>query len=181
MKIVLIRHSVTEGTKIRNYTGGRTDEPLCSEGIALAAPKADLSVAEIYSSPMIRCIQTAKIMFPNADVTVIENFREIYFGDFEGKGFAELSGNAQYKAWVNSFCEQPPPNGEGLADFNLRVRPAFDEICSKGKDAVIMCHGGTIMSIMSYLFPGRPYYEYRADFCKGFVVDTMNKIYAEYD
>jgi alpha-ribazole phosphatase len=170
MAIYLYRHALTEGNKKSAYIGCKTDEPLCQDGIEIAKKKCDKSVKKIFSSPMKRCIETSNLMFPNAEITVVDDFREIDFGDFEGKNFEELKDDLSYTNWVNAFCEPAPKNGESLADFNRRVRAAFNKIKTSNEDIYIVTHGGVIMSIMSYLYPEKPYYEYRIGNCERFVV-----------
>jgi alpha-ribazole phosphatase len=152
MKITFIRHGKTAGNIAKLYIG-RTDESLCEEGRADAAARAvQTDVKCVFVSPMRRCRETAKLLFPNAEQFVIDDFREIDFGDFEGKSSAVMSdaksGDPRYQAWVNSDCEDAIPNGESPAEFRLRVIRAFETmILSRQADAsdiVIVAHGGVI-------------------------------------
>jgi alpha-ribazole phosphatase len=174
LAIYLYRHALTEGNRGGRYIGCKTDEPLCEEGILEAKSKRDLSIKKVFSSPMKRCTDTAKLIFPNAEISVIEDFREIDFGEFEGKNFEDLKENSDYSNWVNAFCEPAPPNGESLAKFNKRVRAAFDKISATEKDIFIVTHAGVIMSIMSYLHPEKPYYEYKIANCERIVVSQCH-------
>ena len=75
MKIYFIRHGLTEGNIQKKYIG-KTDEPLCTEGIAELRQKladgdyenvvneASKAGCTIWRSPMLRCAQTAEIIFP---------------------------------------------------------------------------------------------------------------------
>ena len=69
MELLLIRHSITAGNLARRYVG-RTDEGLCPEGERLARESAaGLPEPElVYSSPMLRCRQTAELLFPGRDI-----------------------------------------------------------------------------------------------------------------
>lgn len=62
--IFFIRHGATEGNLRRRYIG-RTDEPLCEAGIAQvkALQKRELSVDEVFVSPLLRTRQTAGPFF----------------------------------------------------------------------------------------------------------------------
>ena len=66
LSILLMRHGRTEGNLLDRYNG-RTDEPLCAEGVsdAESAPHDD-TIALAYTSPLVRTQQTARICFPNA-------------------------------------------------------------------------------------------------------------------
>ena len=60
MKIILIRHGKTKGNIYRRYIG-KTDEHLYEyESISGVYPNADFIVV----SPMKRCIETAKFIYP---------------------------------------------------------------------------------------------------------------------
>ncbi|MDR1913124.1 MAG: histidine phosphatase family protein [Clostridiales bacterium] len=173
MQIHLIRHGLTEGTKIPNYIGGRTDEPLCAEGVEQAGTFRNPQVKKAYVSPMLRCLQTAAIIFPNAELVKIEGFREIDFGDFEGKSAADLKNNSDYAEWVNSNCEFSCPNGENMSVFNERIRQAFitlTETANKNREQqlYIVAHGGTIMAIMSHLNPNSDYFDWRTKHLNGY-------------
>jgi alpha-ribazole phosphatase len=171
MDVLLMRHSRTAGNIERRYVGV-TDEPLCAEGIALAQSSGiDTRAATVYVSPLKRALETAGIKFPNARLHVVEDLREMNFGDFEGRSAAEMERDEAYISWLKSNCMLPCPNGEGLEDFSDRVCAAFDGIvreCIKNGDGklVIVAHGGSIMSILNrYGKPERQYYEWYVDNC----------------
>ena len=90
MKIVLIRHGATAGNIEKRYIG-ITDEDLCASGIegicnnikAGYYPK----VQAVFVSPMKRCRQTAKLIYPEYKQHIVPDFRECDFGIFEGKNY----------------------------------------------------------------------------------------------
>ena len=98
--IFFIRHGATEGNLRRRYIG-RTDEPLCGEGIAQVETlrKQGLSIDELFVSPLLRTRQTADILFPKMHYTVVDGLIETDFGRFEGKSADELSGDPAYQVW----------------------------------------------------------------------------------
>ena len=177
MEIVLIRHSITAGNLARRYVG-RTDEGLCPEGIELAKaaavkmPKPDL----LYVSPMLRCKETAFILFPEMRQTVIDGLRETDFGSFEYKTYDELKDDEAYRAWLDSGGESPIPGGESQSQVRQRVMEAFNTVLMDimlsdyTERAALVVHGGTIMTIMSALGqPEREYYGWQVKNCGGFV------------
>ena len=174
MKILLIRHGMTAGNLKKRYIG-RTDEPLCPQGIdeleRLNYPVCDVLV----TSPMQRCIQTAEILFPAQDFHICEAFRECDFGDFEGKNHAELNGNTQYQAWIDSGGTIPFPNGESPADFRKRCCDGFQQMTdafSEMKSMSLVVHGGTIMAILSqFSKPHRDYYDWMTANAHGWLCD----------
>ena len=80
MRIWLIRHFQTQGNLERRYIG-RTDEPILpgQTGSILCCPE------KIITSPMLRCRQTARLLFQKEPDLICENFREKDFGVLKEK------------------------------------------------------------------------------------------------
>ena len=174
MEILLLRHGRTAGNAERRYIG-RTDEPLSPEGSRHARlTGTDETVGHVYVSPLKRALETARIKFPNAELTVVADLREMDFGDFEGSNADELRDDRGYAQWLESNCTLRCPGGEQMDEFTDRVCRAFDAIVRKGLDAgeerlVLVAHGGTLMSVLSrYGRPRREYYEWYTDNCGGY-------------
>jgi alpha-ribazole phosphatase len=173
MRILFIRHGKTLQNTQKKYIGCRTDESLCSIGIKLAKQKrsviADFAQPDIiFSSPMKRCIETAEILFPNQKYIVENDFREIDFGDFEGKNYIELSDDINYCKWIESGGTLPFPNGESREDYIFRVTCAFKKILEKYdfENAAFVVHGGTVMSVLSeFEISEKGYFEWSIENC----------------
>ena len=155
MKLIFIRHGQTQGNAEGRYLG-KTDEPLCPEGIEYIKKKVrerGYPEAEIvWSSPMKRCLQTARLIYPDADVRIEEDLRECDFGKFEYKNYVERSQDEEYRAWVNSGGTLPFPGGEDADDFRRRSREAFLRVVRQYEDDDVIAfavHGGTMMSVFS--------------------------------
>ena len=161
-RLIFIRHGKTSGN-LRGAYIGRTDEPLCDEGIK-ELEKKDFPPADIVvSSPMRRCIQTADIIYPYVPIKIYNDLRECDFGDFENKSYAELNGDPYYQAWIDSGGKIPFPNGEGHMDFTDRCCNAFLQAVSEneGKAIAFVVHGGTVMSVLErFAEPKKGYYDY---------------------
>lgn len=172
MKILFIRHGQTAGNLEKRYIG-RTDEPLCEAGIAALNRCLYPACTVLVSSPMRRCLQTAACLFPAQRIHVREAFRECDFGDFEGKNYAELNGNPQYQAWIDSGGTAPFPNGESPEAFRARCCDGFRQTVREFADADSMAfvvHGGTIMSILSqFVLPHRGYYDWMTENAHGWL------------
>ena len=126
-KIWLIRHGMTAGNLKGRYIG-KTDEHLCEQGrkalSELSYPEPD----EIFVSPMIRCRETAEILFPGKRFRIIDQLAETDFGDFENKNYRELAGNPQYQQWVDSGGNLPFPGGESREEFRRRTLEGFQRV-----------------------------------------------------
>ena len=161
-EILILRHGMTNGNRLHRYVG-RTDEPLCDEGRAALRALSHAPAARVYVSPMLRCRETAQILFPDAEFCTVDALREMDFGIFENKSYIDLNGSAEYQSWLDSNCTAPIPGGECLADFCARCCDAFRAVIAadESKHLVFVAHGGTIMSILSqYATPRRDYYDW---------------------
>ena len=156
MKIYLIRHGQTEANLHHLYCGS-TDLPLSEAGRealnGIRYPKPD--VADYITSGMGRCNETMELLFHPESMEVCPDLREIDFGVFEMRGYGELKDDPDYQAWISGDnMANTPPNGESGLDMTRRVMAAFREILRRGKDAVIVTHGGVIAAIMAESFTG---------------------------
>ena len=163
---------MTAGNKEKRYIG-RTDEPLCPEGIDALRNNRFPQCEVLVSSPLRRCLQTAEILFPTQTVHICEAFRECDFGDFEGKNYAELNGDPQYQAWIDSGGEAAFPTGESPAAFRARCCDGFRQTVTGFADAdsiALVVHGGTIMSVLAqFAVPHRDYFDWMTDNAHGWL------------
>ncbi|MEG2173958.1 MAG: histidine phosphatase family protein [Oscillospiraceae bacterium] len=179
MKIALIRHSITQGNLERRYVG-RTDEPLCAQGRALALHCASLvpQVEQVLSSPMLRAVQTATLLYPSQTIEVMSGLEECDFGVWEGKTHAELCQIPSYHEWVTAAGILPPPGGENPDCFLVRCRTSFENALTRLKaqhaaSAAFVLHGGVIMAVMSQLVtPVRGFYDWQTKNCQGFLLES---------
>jgi alpha-ribazole phosphatase len=154
LTIYLLRHGKTQGN-LENRYNGRTDDPLCAEGIAEAeAGEHFPGVPLVYASPLQRAQQTARIFFPDAEIVTVQDLREMDFGDFEGRTAEEMADDAVYRAWVAGGCVDQCPNGEGIPDFARRASKAFaasiqDAMKRRETRIGVTVHGGVIMAVMA--------------------------------
>ena len=100
IKIWLIRHGMTAGNRQPRYVG-TTDELRCEEGrqqiiLKRQLIKSDQDIQNVYVSPMLRCRETAEILFPAVSQITEAGFRECSFGEFEYRNYQELNGHPDY-------------------------------------------------------------------------------------
>ena len=167
--IHLIRHGLSEGNKLGQYIGV-TDSPLSPEGKALLLEKKQAGAypkaAVCYSSPLSRCLDSAKLVYPDCPPRVIMDFRECDFGAWEGKTAKELEKEPMFREWMESGGHTTPPFGESGGAFIHRTCLAFEklvrELLQSGiTDAAVVAHGGTLMAILStYGLPRAPFYDW---------------------
>ena len=91
--LYIIRHGQTELNN-RKVLQGRSDHPLNENGIAQARDAAEklkgITFDVVWSSPLIRALQTAKIIVPDAKPRIDERLIEMEYGPYEGMGLNEL-------------------------------------------------------------------------------------------
>ena len=168
----MLRHGMTPGNELRQYIG-RTDEPLSQKGRDALAELQYPAAKKVYISPMLRCRQTAELLFPGAQLCVYDALREMDFGHFEGRSAADMADDAEYRAWVDTFCEAPIPGGEAREPFMDRCCAAFEEIVAADPSdrLVFVVHGGTLMAVLSrYASPAREYYRWSPKNGHGFLL-----------
>lgn len=166
-EVLLIRHGRTKGNLEGRYVG-RTDEPL------VPSEKEVLKLREIFEpqflfiSPMLRCRETAAVLFPECEPVVIPELAEICFGAFEYLSYQELNGRADYQAWIDSGGAAPFPGGESREEYQRRVLVGVGRMCgvlqASEKDpvrAAAVVHGGTIMALLAQLgTPRKDYFDW---------------------
>ena len=182
IKIWLIRHGMTEGNLKGRYIG-RTDEPLCQEGKKALAELSYPVPDGLFVSPMIRCRETAEILFPGKGFQIIDQLSETDFGNFENKNYRELAGNPDYQAWIDSGGNLPFPGGESRENFRKRTLEGFQRviaICSREnlQSAALIVHGGTIMTLMeAWGRPERDFYSWHVKNGHCYVTETDEKLW----
>ncbi|MDN7241822.1 histidine phosphatase family protein [Planococcus sp. N028] len=133
----LIRHAQTLGNQEKQYIGW-TNQPVMPFE-AQAFPE----VTEVWGSDLLRCRQTAKVLFPNAFYHADANWRECHFGEWEQKTYAQLEMIEAYRNWIDDPFHIAPPGGESLEVLGERVERAVHAL-PDGKEFLILTHGGPI-------------------------------------
>jgi len=154
--IDLIRHGEpVRGQRLR----GTQDDPLSELGWqqmreAVADHKPWQS---IVASPLSRCRYFAEELAHRheLELTINAAFREIAFGDWEGKTTKELM--EQEPEAIKNYWKFPdthtPPGGERLSDFIDRVHGGWEALIdqSRGQHRLLVCHGGVIRAILVHV------------------------------
>ncbi len=187
MKATIIRHGKIPSNIRRVYAGCKTDEHLADEGRAelqevLSSCDADASGIMLFVSPMLRAAESAEIMFPGFEQTVIPELREMDLGIFEGRSHDEMMVDLPfYKEWFDSGSTLKIPEGESKDSFTERSMEGFrkavriaagmsDRTPGGISEIYIVAHGGTLMSVMSSL-TGEGYYDFYSGNGCGYTID----------
>jgi len=157
--VVLLRHGevAAEGWAFR----GSTDTPLSETGWqqmrGVGQELAHKSFSQIGTSPMQRCKLFSREFSGLVDAPVIEldSMREMDFGAWENRGFAELE--AEHGEMLHRFWQSPvgihPPEGEAFDSFAVRVVESWEAWLdgASGEHRLLVAHGGVIRVLLAYL------------------------------
>ena len=170
--IHFIRHGAIDETLSGKYIG-TTDVPLSDKG------KMDLKKLDyeyrypgtqvVFTSPLKRCTQTCKILYPELNPLSITALSECNFGEWEGKTAEELKSNPDFEKWLAGDNSVKPPRGESNADFTRRICRMFESIVeglmkTGTTESVIVTHGGVIMTLLAvYGLPQAKPFEWTMD------------------
>lgn len=175
MELLLIRHSITAGNEKKQYIGA-TDQPLSEAGRQLAQTKRYPKPEKLWVSPMLRCRQTAELLFPDVTQVVVPELRECDFGTFEGKTWEQLREEPVYQAWMDGDRSITFPEGESLTSFFARCHKGMEWVTEQAQGigfGAVVTHGGTIMAILErYGVPKAPFYHWQVGNCGGFRVQV---------
>lgn len=159
--ILLIRHGETEWNKLGKFQGC-TDISLAENGInqaRLLKERLNNDFDYIYSSPLSRAFQTAKILVEdtNKDVIVANEIREINYGNWEGLTIKGIEENFPelFKAWRTDSVIAPFSGGDAsLKNASNRAVKCIMDIVKehRGKKIVIVAHGGIIKAGLIGIF-----------------------------
>ena len=160
MKLILIRHGMTEANEKRLYCGS-TDLPLSPSGRAALEERKKTATypspegMRILTSGMLRCEETLAVLYGDLPHTPDPAFREMDFGAFEMRSYEEMKDDPAYIAWISGDNEaNVTPGGESGSGMTERVLCGLDRLLSEGRDTLLVTHGGVIAAIMARLFPG---------------------------
>ncbi|MCQ2502039.1 MAG: histidine phosphatase family protein [Lachnospiraceae bacterium] len=175
LKLTMIRHGKTYGNTLGRYIG-ITDESLLPEEAEDLKQYAFEEYDAVYASPLKRCVETAKILFPEQEIQLVDSLRECDFGEFENKNYQELSDNPKYQEWVDSGGTMAFPGGEDRGLFQERCIAGADAIIRKAienewEQVAMVVHGGTIMAILDrYGIPKANYFDWHVKNGEGYLL-----------
>ena len=177
--ITLLRHGLTEANERKAYLGW-TDSPLSMKGkreireLKHRYPKYE----RVHTSDLLRCIETARQLFPDVDPVKRPAFREMNFGSWEGRTYEELKTNADYQKWLENPMEAAVPGGESYLLFSERIQNGWIELIAieKHEKYALMTHGGVVRELLSRYAPmEKPFWDWKIPHAMGYELIWNNR------
>jgi broad specificity phosphatase PhoE len=165
--VYLARHGESDWNAANRFQG-HSDRPLTELGRkqahALADLVADEQVEAIYSSPLERALETARIVGARTglDVTTRDDLREVDTGSWSGLSRAEVKERFPegFERWLSGGAGWD--DGESYEQMAARVLAALREIAAAhpAGRVLVVSHGGPIRAIQATA-NGMDIHEYR--------------------
>lgn len=181
-RLILVRHAQVAAGR-RGQLIGATDVPLDPVGEAQAsalgvrvkrwAPEA------CYCSPMQRCRQMAAAIVPHLTPQFDPDLREIDFGQWETRTFAEAAADdpSLVDRWAAFSDDFGFPGGESVGRFLHRVHAAADRLIrAEAQTVLAVTHGGVIRTMICHLlgFEPRQYVAFGVPYAAIVVIDLFD-------
>jgi broad specificity phosphatase PhoE len=167
-RLHLVRHGATQLTAENRFSGSVGVE-LSDEGRAqvarLAERLAEHPIAAVYTSPLSRTVETAKILSRPHSLDAIhrDGLREIGHGRWEGLTRQEVEERfpGEYETWEADPFTFAPVGGESGVAVLARALPVIREIvlAHEGQEVMVVSHKATLRLVISSVlgFDGRGY------------------------
>lgn len=153
--IYIIRHGQTQLNQ-QNVLQGRSNYPLNETGIQQAMNAAKLlrgvSFQTVFSSPLIRAVETAECIAPDCEIQTDIRLIEMDYGPYEGMGLSALT--PEVKTFFQDFVHNPAPDGmEQLEQIVKRTGQFLEEKCRTEDNILLSTHAIAMKGILEYLTP----------------------------
>ena len=157
--LYIIRHGKTE-LNAKMLMQGRSNHPLNETGIAQAEEAAErfaemgVKIDRVYTSPLIRAVQTAEKIAPDAEMVVDERLIEMDYGPYEGMDLRNPA--PEVISFFMDFVNVPAPEGmEPLPKIVERLGCFLEEIVREAeyKNILISTHAIAMKGALEYLTP----------------------------
>ncbi len=155
MRIYFARHGESQANLLHEISNWGLQHGLTLKGreqaAALAQRLQPYPITSIYSSPLLRCIETSVLIADRLDVDyeITDALREYDCGVLEGRSDEEAwrSWQELFDAWVvHHRWEQRIEGGESFYDIRARFEPFIEGLVRRyggsEKEVVCVSHGG---------------------------------------
>lgn len=145
-RLWLVRHGPTHAKAMIGWTDLPAD---LSDTAKVARLRAVLPNAPVISSDLLRARQTADALMPSQRLAHDARLREINFGAWDGKTFAQVEKSDP--DLIRAYWTQPgdvsAPQGESWNAVRRRVDTVIDDLLAGGHaDLIVVAHFGVILT-----------------------------------
>jgi probable phosphoglycerate mutase len=166
--VYLVRHGENPANLTREFSYRKVDYHLTEKGVRQAELTARYFAAmgdgeridAVFSSPLKRALQTAEIIgaATGHEVTVIEEFREINCGAFDGVPPTDemwTHHDRILQRWRDGDHGVRFPGGEDFHELRARARAGLGQAVAgrDGQRILIVAHGGIVGATLSDVCP----------------------------
>lgn len=167
MNLIVIRHGKTASNLKEILQGQRINESLLPEGIrdakSIIPQLTNKNISAIYSSPLLRAYETAKIIAEKLKLPIItkDELQERDFGTLSGKtwDFVTESIDKDLKQLDKTFSyDYQPYKGENIEQVRKRLQKLLNTLTKTHKKENIACvtHGGILRLLYDELGVEQP-------------------------
>lgn len=164
MKIYFVRHGESTANLLREFSNSDSKHPLTETGLRqayiVAHALSGLSIEQIYSSPILRALQTAQILAESLGIPIhtTEALREWSVGVYEGTtdpaGW-ELHRWVQEQWFRHEEFNSRMPSGESHYDIRSRFLPFIQELIAgnqqNDRNILLVGHGGLYLAMLPFV------------------------------
>ena len=158
-RILLIRHAHSVAND-RGILAGRSSGVVLTErgkkeSIELSQRLQGINLSSIHISPIERCHLTmapfleASVPTKRPKVFVTEDLSEVDYGQWTGKKLSTLYRHRLWKTVQNRPSAMYFPDGEGLANVQVRAMRALHTAAAKPGNHALVSHGDVIKSVVA--------------------------------
>jgi probable phosphoglycerate mutase len=155
-RLVLIRHAPTPetGKKLTGRLPGvGLDAPGREAAEATAAALAGLPLSVVYTSPLMRCRETARIVAAPHGLRPIpyRSLIEVDYGTWSGRSLGSLRRTKAWRSLLWAPSRFRFPGGERLGEVAARSAAACEDLAAAHPDGTIavVSHGDVIKSALA--------------------------------
>ena len=161
MRLYFVRHGESEANVLneisnRGYKHGLTDKGHWQVEL-LAQKLLPAKAAKIFSSPLLRAVQTAEILSTalQVEIEITSALREFDCGVIEGKSDPESWATHRWmrEEWLrHQHWESKIEQGESFLDIRQRFEPFINHLLEQGRHSdeniILIGHGGLYICML---------------------------------
>jgi len=170
VKLYFVRHGESTANLKHEFSNTGRKHPLTRDGFAQARAVANslccLKVEKVYSSPVLRAVQTAKILSERvqAPLEITPALQEWDVGVYEGTSDPagwELHRQVQDDWFIHNKFDSKMPGGESYNEILGRFVPFIEKLGQDDRNSnytyIMVAHGGLYLAMLPAIFKNVDY------------------------